>query len=127
MSEEARSTFSAEERELFEREPELEIETRSPDGQTHRATIWTVVDAGDVFIRSWRGASARWYREIRATGTGVIHAAGRELPVRAIPATDPDSIQRCSHGIDHKYAGSRATRSMLRADVLETTLRLEPG
>ena len=39
------------------------IETSMPGGVTHRTTIWAIVDGDDVFVRSYVGADARWYRE----------------------------------------------------------------
>ena len=42
---------------------EVEIETQAPGGSAHRTIIWAVVDDAEVLIRSYRGATARWYRE----------------------------------------------------------------
>ncbi|HEY6058238.1 MAG TPA: DUF2255 family protein, partial [Candidatus Limnocylindrales bacterium] len=47
----------------LERTEEVRIETRGADGTVHRTIIWVVVHGGDVFVRSVRGPSGRWYRE----------------------------------------------------------------
>jgi hypothetical protein len=46
--------------------------------------------------------------------------------VRAVPATDPDSVARTSAQLQRKYAGTSEVDSMVRDEILNTTLRLEP-
>jgi hypothetical protein len=104
---------------------EVEIETQSPDGPAHRTTIWIVVDDGEAFVRSYQGASARWYREAVANPAIAIHVDGSRLTGTAIAATDPDSIERTSAGFRAKYRADPATTSMIER-YHETTLRLEP-
>jgi hypothetical protein len=105
---------------------EIRIETRRPDGPVHSAIIWVVVDGEDVFIRSWLGARARWYREAVANPAVTVVAGDRPLPAVAANATDPDSIRRCSDGFLTKYRKSKSAQSMVAEDILDTTLRLEP-
>jgi hypothetical protein len=105
---------------------EVEIETRRPDGPPHRTIVWVVVDGEDVFVRSWRGASARWYREATANPRIVVHHADRRIEARVEPATDPASVARASAGYRRKYAGDPATPAMVRDEALPTTLRLTP-
>ena len=120
-------SFSPAELERIARTPEIEIETRAPDGPPHRAVIWAVVDDDRVFIRSWEGADARWFREVQANPAVAIHVDGERLTATAIPATDPDSVQRTSDGFRRKYAGDPAAEAMCHPDLLDTTLRLEPA
>jgi hypothetical protein len=120
-------SFSGEDRALLERTEEVEIETQPPEGPAHRTIIWAVVDGDDVFIRSVRGETARWYREALANPAVAVHADGRRLGATAIPATDPLSIDRASAGFRRKYAGDPAAHTMLRVEILPTTLRLEPA
>ena len=105
---------------------EIEIETQAPDGPVHRTTIWVVADGEDAFIRSYRGPGARWYREALANPAVALHVDGRRLSATAIPATDPDSIERVSAGFWAKYPKDPATKAMVAPEVLDTTLRLEP-
>ncbi len=107
----------------------VRIETRpKPDGPVHRTIIWVVVDdAGRVLVRSWRGATSRWYREAIA-GTEVGLIVGRErLPVTVERATDPERVAACSSELERKYAGDPAMQSMLRDSILDTTLELHPA
>jgi hypothetical protein len=107
---------------------EVEIETRAaPDATVHRTVIWIVTDGHDAFVRSVRGPKGRWYREALAHPDVALHAAGRRLPARAVPANDPDSIERTSAGFSRKYAGDPAVRAMLKPNTLDTTLRVEPA
>ena len=106
---------------------EVEIETsRSPGATVHRTTIWAVVDDGEVFVRSWRGDTARWYNEILAEPEAAVIVDGDTTPVRAVPATDDDSVERASARLREKYAGTSEVDSMVRDEILHTTLRLEP-
>jgi hypothetical protein len=105
---------------------EVEIETQAPDGPAHRTIIWVVVDRDEAFIRSYKGPDARWFREATANPAVALHVDGRRLPATAIPATDPDSIDRTSAALESKYAGDSATPAMV-ANYLDTTLRLEPA
>lgn len=117
--------YSEAELDLIDRTEEVEIETNGADGAVHRTIIWAVVDDDAVFVRSYRGPDARWYREALADPSVVLHVDGRRLPVKAIVADDPDSIERTSDGILRKYAGDPAAKAMVRPDLLDLTLRLE--
>jgi len=111
---------------LLDRTREVDIETRSPTGRVHSVPIWIVVAGDDVFVRTYRGKTSRWYRELLA-GPGALAFGGKRVPVRAIPAVDPDSVRRTSDGYRRKYARSGSLDSMLTRSVLPTTLRLEPA
>jgi hypothetical protein len=106
---------------------EVDIETRrSEDAPVHRTTIWAVVDGGDVFVRSRRGTAGRWYREVMAGPTAVLHVAGESIAVRGVAAEDAPSIERATAAYRRKYAGSPYLASMVRDEILDTTVRLEP-
>lgn len=118
--------FSADELDLLDRTDEVEIETTAGDGDVHRTIIWAVVDDGEVFIRSYRGPRARWYREALEHPAVAIGIADRRLPAQAIPATDASSIERTSTALLRKYANDPAAKAMVRPEVLDLTLRLDP-
>jgi hypothetical protein len=118
--------FSRADLDLIDRTEEVEIETASPDGATHRTIIWAVVDGDDVFIRSYNGANARWWREATADPDVALWVDGRRLTATASLAADPESIARTSAGLERKYASDPATPRMVRDEVLPLTLRLDP-
>jgi len=105
---------------------EVQIETRSSEGDAHRTIIWPVVHDGVVLIRSYRGPGARWYREALADPEVTIHLDGRGLPARVILATDPETVAACSAAFKAKYSTDPALAAMVRAEVLPTTMRVEP-
>ncbi|HXG25959.1 MAG TPA: nitroreductase/quinone reductase family protein [Candidatus Binatia bacterium] len=106
---------------------EVDIETRSKAGEIHRTVIWIAERDGQVYIRSYLGARGRWYREALADPNVAIHIGGRRIPAKAVPATDPASIEACSEGLTAKYRRSQSLRAMLVPDVLPTTLKLVPA
>lgn len=120
-------SFSAEDLAGLDAAQEVEIETQAPDREARRTTIWVVVDDDEVFVRTYRGPGSRWYRDAIANPAVALHVDGRRLPATAIPATDPDSIERTSAGFSRKYAADPAMKAMIAPNVLDTTLRLEPA
>lgn len=112
---------------LLDRAREVDIETIKPNGMPRRSTVWLIVDGDDVFVRSWRGDRAHWYQSALDLPEQVtLHAGGRAFPVRVVWSPDDESVDRCSRGLERKYAGDPAVGSMVRPAVLGTTLRLEP-
>jgi hypothetical protein len=106
---------------------EVRIETQAADGTVHRTIIWAVVEGGQILIRSYRGATARWYREALARPEVALRVGRERVPLRAVVATDPASVAACSAGLSKKYRRSYSLAAMLRDDVLDTTLRLDPA
>jgi hypothetical protein len=108
---------------------EAQVGRRSaaPDAATHRTIIWIVVDGRHrVLVRSVRGDRGRWYREALANPDCTVWIGHELVPVRAIPASDPERVASTSAALTEKYAADPALRSMLRDDVLATTLELLP-
>ncbi len=121
------TTFTPEQLELLDATEEVDIETALPGGPVHRVIIWVMVEDGEVLLRSYLGARARWFQEATATGQATLYAAGERIPVRVVAATDGASVERASRGLARKYADSPSLPPMLRDEVLDTTLRLEPA
>ena len=105
---------------------EVRIETRLPDGPAHSAIIWIVVDGADVFVRSWLGDRARWYREARADPDVTLVAGRSEDRCDRLLRPTPN-LRRCSDGFLTKYRKSKSAQSMVAEDILDTTFRLEPS
>jgi hypothetical protein len=113
---------------LLEASVEIEIETRAAaDAPAHRTIVWIATDGAETYIRSVRGARARWYREATERPEVTIHAPGRRIAARAVPAADETSIARASAALERKYAGDPDLPSMLLPETLDTTIRLEPA
>ena len=103
-----------------------EVVIRTEKHPASAVVIWVVVADDDVFVRSVRGSRGRWYRDLATGGPATLEFAGRRLAVQALPASDADSSTRVSREYLRKYQPSPYAQSMVRAEVLPTTLRLEP-
>ena len=103
-----------------------EVAIRTEKHPKSAVVIWVVVADDEVFVRSWRGARGRWYRDLAAGGPATLEFAGRRLAVQALMATDPDAVARASREFLRKYQRSTHAQEMVRPETLPTTLRLEP-
>ena len=111
--------------ELIAASQEVLIETRAGT-RTFRTVIWVVVDEGTLFIRSFLGDTARWYRRAIADPEVALVVGDTTVSFLAVPATDDDSVRRASDGFHRKYRKGRNLDAMVRSEVLQTTLRLDP-
>lgn len=111
----------------FDGAKEVDIETRSGDGDVHTVTIWIVVHDGTPYVRSVKGKKGRWYRELLARKEGAIHVGSRKVAVRPSEVRSPDLIDLVSAAFWRKYPKSASLFSMLRLSTLDTTLRLDPA
>jgi hypothetical protein len=124
------ATFSKEILDRLRDVREIEIETTRKSGETKRTIIWLVVEGEDVFVRSEFGDDGWWYRRLKARPEAVVHLRRQTappIPVRAIPADDPASIERCSAAIRDKYPPGGSVNAMLKPEIVHATLRLEPA
>ena len=113
--------------ERFDTTKVVDIQTRSAKGTKHAIPIWIVVVGGVPYVRSVRGPRGRWYRELLARGEGAVFAAGKSVPVRATRDSTPEAIEAVSAALRRKYPRTgQSLESMLCAEVLDTTVRLEP-
>src|SRR5713101_2625580 len=103
-----------------------EVAIRTEKHPKSAVVIWVVVADDDVFVRSWRGAKGRWYRDLAAGGPATLEFAGRRLAVQALPASDQAAVARASREFLRKYQRSTHAQEMVRSETLPTTLRLEP-
>jgi hypothetical protein len=105
---------------------EVRIETHPDDGRVRSTVVWIVVDRGEVFVRSVRGARGRWYREALANPYVTIDDQGRRLEARAVPVSDPDSVRRINEALTRKYKGDGGFDEMFGPEAVEANMRLEP-
>jgi hypothetical protein len=103
-----------------------EVAIRTEKHPESAVVIWVVAADDEVFVRSVRGSKGRWYRDLATGGSATLEFAGRRLEVQALPAIDADSIARASREYLRKYQASPYAQSIVRGEVLPTTLRLEP-
>ena len=117
--------FTVEQLNSIDKRREVEIETRA-GGRRYRTIIWIMVDDGEIFVRSVKGPRGKWYQRALQDPEVAVRIGGETIDARAVPASDPASIERTSEALRRKYPKGRSLDSMLQAEVLETTLRLDP-
>ena len=103
-----------------------EVAIRTTKHPASAVTIWVAVSGADVFVRSVRGTKGRWYKDLANGGPATLEFNGERLAVHAAPATDAASIERVSQEFLSKYRTSACVASIVRTEVLDTTLRLDP-
>jgi hypothetical protein len=104
-----------------------EVTIRTAKHPDTAVIIWAVVAADDaVYVRSVKGVQGRWYRDLASDGRAILQVRDQTIPVQAIPATDDASVAQSSEAFREKYRTSAYVGSIVRAEVLSTTLRLEP-
>jgi hypothetical protein len=119
-------SFTTEELNKLDSTKEVHIETHEGSG-VYRTIIWVVVDEGEVFIRSVRGDKGRWYQRALANPNVALLAGEVRIQAVAIPAPDPESVERVNQGLRDKYRPGGSLDAMLRSEVLGTTMRLDPA
>ena len=110
--------------ELMATTAEASIETYA-DGHGHRTVIWLSVHDGHAYVRSFNGATARWYERTLSAPRITLILGETRIRAEAIPAADAESIQSATAGFVAKYPPSESLDGMIDANVLDTTLRLE--
>jgi hypothetical protein len=106
---------------------ELRLAPRRKDSTLRRAVpIWVVRVGDELYVRSFRGESGRWYRAAQATGEGHASAGGINKDVVLLAAGGEiddavDAVFREKYG---PYTGY--VEPMLAPQARATTLRLVP-
>jgi hypothetical protein len=89
------------------RQREVELTTWGRvSGRPSRVTIWIWGDGRHLYIRSGAGMSRDWPRNLLARGQGILHLAGRDIPVRARHVVDLAEARAGATWINHKYGTS---------------------
>ena len=87
---------------MQEREVELTTYGRRT-GRLSRRILWIWGDGERLYVRAGGGLERDWPRNLLAHGRGVLHLAGRDVPVRARHVTDPVEARAGAGLISRKY------------------------
>lgn len=108
---------------------ELQIATPKRDATMRRAVpIWVVRHGDALYVRSYRGEDAVWYRSAGAHGRARISAGGIDTDVTIAHVTEADVNAEIDAAYRDKYAryGPRFLDPMVAPTARATTLELIP-
>ena len=107
---------------------ELELAPARRDGSVRKpVTIWVVRHGDDLYVRSWRGPTGRWFRDAQQTHEGHIRAGSIDKDVTFVDADESlnDQIDAAYRTKYRRYADSYVP-PMLSPPARATTLKLVP-
>jgi hypothetical protein len=123
------TTWTSEELNLIGAADELELATLRGDGMLRKpVTIWVVRHGDDLYVRSYKGLGAAWFRAIQARKEGHILAGGVEKDVTFAEETDPgtnDQIDAVYRAKYHRY-DARYVDPMVAPEARAATIKLVP-
>jgi hypothetical protein len=121
--------WTSDELDAIAAEDELRITPCRPDGTLRGAVpVWVVRHGDDLFVRSYKGGGAAWYRDTQATHAGHIESGGVAKDVTFADETD----QALGDALDAAYRAKYRDYSpsivdpMLTDQARGATLRLVP-
>jgi hypothetical protein len=95
---------------IVDREPELRLASRRPDGSIRSFVIvWMVRVGADVYVRSGAGYGgvSKWFPRARDSGSGVVRVGDQEWPSVFFHLDPNDPVHAEIDGAYvHKYGGS---------------------
>jgi hypothetical protein len=107
---------------------ELQLATRRRDGTLRSpVTVWVVRHGGDLYVRSWRGRTAAWFRGVQASHEGHIQAGGVEKDVAFVDADHAvaDALDTAYRTKYRRYADPYV-QPMVAREARAATLKLVP-
>jgi hypothetical protein len=106
---------------------ELQIAPARSDGTLRKpVTIWVVRQGNDLYVRSYRGPGAAWYRDSQIRHEGRIEAGGLQKAITFVEIghdhdDEIDAAYREKYG---RYAG--LVDQMVSPETQATTIKLVP-
>jgi hypothetical protein len=121
------SGWTRDDLEAFGAAEEVLVSATDDGGPRPEVPIWVVRVGDDLYVRSYRGRSGRWYQHLARSHQGRIRMGGLE---RDVTAEDPgvDVNPDIDAAYAQKYArhGDAYIAAMTAPEVVSTTLRLTP-
>jgi hypothetical protein len=110
---------------------ELRIASPRRDGTLRNpVTIWVVRVGDDLYVRSWRGRTAAWYRGTKVRYEGRIWAGGIEKDVTFVDVGEADhDIQDqidAAYRTKYRRHGAQYVNPMVAPEARAATLKLVP-
>jgi deazaflavin-dependent oxidoreductase (nitroreductase family) len=76
-------------------------------GKPSRKIIWITNLNDRLYIRSGLGLTRDWPKNLVADNHGILHIAGRDVPVTARHVTDPEEARAMHAPVKAKYDATR--------------------
>jgi hypothetical protein len=108
---------------------ELEIASLRRDSTLRNpVTIWVVRLGDDLYVRSWRGRTAAWFRGTQVRHEGRIWAGGVEKDVTFVEEADADLNDQVDAAYRTKYRryGAQYVNPMVAPGARAATIKLVP-
>jgi hypothetical protein len=104
---------------------ELEIASLRRDGTLgKRVTIWVVPHQDSLYVRSWKGRTAAWFRTSQVRHEGRIWAGGIEKDVTFVDADhDVDDALDAAYRDKYRRYGASLVSPMMSPEARSTTIR----
>ena len=109
---------------------ELEIASLRRDGTLRNpVTIWVARLGDELYVRSYKGRTSRWFRGTQDRREGHIRAGGVEKDVTFVEETDPGVNDQIDAAYRTKYRsyGARFVNPMVGPEARAATIKLVPG
>ena len=106
---------------------ELTIRPRRADGSLRNPLpIWVVRAGDELYVRSYKGDAASWYRTVKASHAGHVGAGGVEADVELVEEADGTLNDRIDEAYRAKYGryGASYVDAINSPASRATTLRL---
>jgi hypothetical protein len=107
---------------------ELQIASLRGNGTLRNpVTIWVVRVGDDLYVRSYKGRTAAWFRGVLVRHEGRIWAGSVEKDVTFLEETDPEINNRIDAAYLTKYRHyPQYVAPMVTPEVRATTIKLAP-
>jgi hypothetical protein len=108
---------------------ELELAPLRRDGTLRKpVTIWVVRHGDDLYVRSWRGRTAAWFRGAQVRHEGRIWAGGVDKDVTFVEEADADLNDQIdnTYRTKHRRSGAGYINAMVAPEARAATIRLVP-
>ena len=122
------TTWTTDELDAIGDAEEMRIATLRPDGTLRNPVIiWVVRKDDELYVRSYTGAGAGWYRGTQASHQGHVQAGGIDKDVTFVDVDRSldDQIDAAYRAKYHRF-GAGYVDAMVAPGAQATTLKLVP-
>jgi hypothetical protein len=121
------ATWTSDELENIAAADELELAAAKDDGTLRKpVTIWVVRHGDDLYVRSWRGRTSRWFRGAQDRHEGHIRAGGVEKDVVFVEVDDVNDEIDAAYRAKYDRYGATYVDPMIGREARAATIKLVP-